>query len=85
MCIGDSPAKHGRDFAVGSPVSCNISVNVDRSNFVCVSHLIAIVSALFSFHLAPTTSQMTHHRAGQEPLQHSGSRESWSLFGLLYY
>lgn len=76
MCIGDSLAKHGRVFAVGSPVSCSMNVNVDKLNLVCASHLIAIVSALVSFHLVPTTSQMTHHRAGQEPLQLSESGES---------
>lgn len=76
MCIGDSLGKHVRDFADSSPVSCNINVNVDNLKLGCASHLIAIVSALVSFHLVPKTSQMTHHRAGKEPLQLNGSGES---------
>lgn len=67
MCVGDSLAEHGL-VCVGSPVSCNMNVNVDAFKIGFVPRILLQLSVhLVAFTRSQQSrSQMTYHRAGQQ-------------------
>lgn len=63
MCIGDSLVEHGLVYAVPRFRVSKTSMLTSQI-LVCAAQIVAIVSVLGSFHLVPTTSQVTYYRAG---------------------